>query len=29
MSSVPSARLVLFKDLENCQKGESVRVTGL
>ncbi|KAG2197095.1 hypothetical protein INT46_008696 [Mucor plumbeus] len=29
MSSVPSARLVLFKHLEKCQKGESIRVTGL
>lgn len=29
MSPVPSARLVEFKDLEKCQKGESVRITGL
>ncbi|KAL0139373.1 telomere-capping, CST complex subunit-domain-containing protein [Mucor lusitanicus] len=29
MSNVPSARLVLFKDLANCKTGDSVRVTGL
>ncbi|KAL7319185.1 hypothetical protein PS15m_002353 [Mucor circinelloides] len=29
MSNVPSARLVLFKDLTKCKTGDSVRVTGL
>ncbi|CAO3625294.1 unnamed protein product [Mucor fragilis] len=29
MSNVPSARLVLFKDLAKCKTGDSVRVTGL
>ncbi|KAI8640590.1 telomere-capping, CST complex subunit-domain-containing protein [Parasitella parasitica] len=29
MSNVPSARLVLFKDLKNYREGDSVRITGL
>ncbi|GAN08134.1 hypothetical protein MAM1_0190d07641 [Mucor ambiguus] len=29
MSNVPSARLMLFKDLTKCKTGDSVRVTGL
>ncbi|KAI8378261.1 telomere-capping, CST complex subunit-domain-containing protein [Choanephora cucurbitarum] len=29
MSKVPSAKLVLLKDLANCQVGDSVRITGI
>ncbi|KAI8048601.1 telomere-capping, CST complex subunit-domain-containing protein [Gilbertella persicaria] len=29
MSKVPSAKIVLLKDLSGCQVGESVRVTGI
>ncbi|GAA5799957.1 telomere-capping, CST complex subunit-domain-containing protein [Helicostylum pulchrum] len=29
MSTVPSARLVLLKDVKECRNGDSIRVTGL